>query len=455
MCAALLTHAADALLPELTLTAHDRVMVLAPHPDDEVLGCGGILQKIEALQLPLRVVFFTNGDNNQWSFLVYRKRPVVMPKAVREMGEVRREEAIAAGRLMGVETNEMTFLGYPDFGTLTIWNQHWGASRPFRSMLTQVSAVPYAHALRPGAPHKGEEILRDLTTVLREFRPTKIFLSHPADHNPDHRALYLFTRVALWNLEAEMKPELLPYWVHIGGWPKPGGLRETAPLTPPALYRDQIAWWRFSLRQTEVEVKRRAVEAYRSQYVSSGGYLLSFVRANELFGDFPPVMLPVAGSSARLLPLDPRAAQDEPEDALTDEERAMFVGLVSKSLALEDNKLVFTIELSRPLAIGAQASVYFFGYRRDRLFGEMPKLHVKLAHLFYGAYDQSGKIRSDTVRVERHLQSVTVRVPLRALGDPQRVLVSAHTHLNPTPLEWIALPLDWVGWRIVDLATKQ
>jgi hypothetical protein len=51
----------------------------------------------------------------------------------------------------------------------------------------------------------------------------------------------------------------------------------------------------------------------------------------------------------------------------------------------------------------------------------MPKLHVKLAHLFYGVYDQSRKIRSNTVKVERHLQSVTVRVPLRALGDPQHV----------------------------------
>jgi LmbE family N-acetylglucosaminyl deacetylase len=410
---------------------------------------------VEALQLPLRVVFFTNGDNNQWSFLVYRKRPVVMPKAMQEMGEVRREEAIAAGRPIGVETNEMTFLGYPDFGTLTIWNQHWGDSRPFRSMLTQVSAVPYAHALRPGAPHKGEEILRDLTTVLREFRPTKIFLSHPADHNPDHRALYLFTRLALWSLEAEMKPELFPYWVHIGGWPVPKGDHPQEPLRPPALYHDDIAWRRFPLRQTEVEMKRRAVEAYRSQYVSSGGYLLSFVRANELFGDFLPVRLRQAGESAPLSPPAADAAQRTPDEELTNEERSLFVGVISKSLALEDGKLVFTIEISRPLTIGVEASIAFFGYRNDRPFGRMPKLRVKLAHVFYGVYDQARKIPSDTVRVERHLKSVTVRVPLKALGEPQRVLVSAHTHIAPTPVDFLALPLDWVGWRIVDLATRQ
>ncbi len=442
-------------LPELALTARDRVLVLAPHPDDEALGCGGVIQRAVAMRLPLRVVFFTNGDNNQWSFMVYRKRPVVMPKAVKEMGEVRQAEALAAARALDVETHRLTFLGYPDFGTLTIWNRHWGTSRPFRSMLTRVSAVPYAHALRPGAPHKGEEILRDLTAVLREFRPTKILLSHPADHNPDHRALYLFTRVALWDLGAELEPELLPYWVHIGGWPKPGGLHPREPLQPPRLYRDEIEWRKFPLAEAEVERKRSAVAAYRSQYMVSGGYLQSFVRANELFGDFPPVTLRQAGQPVRLSPPTAGAAQRKPDAGLSDDERSMFVGVISKSLALEDGKLVFTIELSRPLTVGVEATIAFFGHRSDRPFGQMPKLHVKLAHVFYGVYDQARKIRSDTVRVERHLKFITIRVPLDAMGGPERVLVSAHTHLAPTPIDFLALPLDWVGWRIADLAAER
>jgi hypothetical protein len=85
----------------------------------------------------------------------------------------------------------------------------------------------------------------------------------------------------------------------------------------------------------------------------------------------------------------------------------------------------------------------------------MPKLRVKLSHVFHGVYDQARKIESDTVQVERHLMSVTVRVPLKALGEPQHVLVNAHTHLAPTPVDFLALPLDWVGWRVVDLTAKQ
>lgn len=442
-------------LPQVTLASQDRVLVLAPHPDDEVIGCGGVIQRAVAMGLPLRVVFLTYGDANEWSFLVYRKRPVVMPKAVRTMGEVRHDEALAAAGVLGLSANQLTFLGYPDFGALEIWNEHWGASAPHRSLLTRVTAVPYASALRPGALHKGEEVLRDLSAVLREFRPTKILVSHPADHNPEHRALYLFTCVALWDLEAEMRPEVYPYWIHISGWPRPRGFRPTAALEPPALYRDEIAWKMFPLGAAEIKRKRAAVETYASQYNSSGNYLLSFVRTNELFGDFPPFTLQ---AKARVAKLSPRAAgampQKEPDDELTDEQRAAFVGVVTKSLELEGDGLVFTIELSRPLARGVEASLYIFGYRADRPFALMPKLHIQTGHLLHDVYDQSRKLSRDTVQVRRSSREIAVRVPLRALGDPQRILTSAHTHFDPAlmPINWAGLPLDWVGWRTLELA---
>ena len=437
----------------VSLTPRDRVLVLAPHPDDEVIGCGGVIQRAVSMGLPLRVVFFTYGDANEWSFLVYRKRPVVTPKDIRQMGEVRHDEALAAAGALGVSSDQLVFLGYPDFGALDIWNEHWGARPPHRTLLTRATAVPYASALRPGAPYKGEEVLRDLTTVLREFQPTKILVSHPADHNPEHRALYLFTRVALWNLEAEMKPEVLPYWIHIGGWPKPRGLHPTAALEPPALYRDEIPWKTFLLAAPEIGRKRAALEAYRSQYQSSAGYLLSFIRANELFGDFPLFLLQPSLPAVKPSRAPEAAAQKEPDEKLTDEERAAFVGVVTKSIELDGDNLVFTVELSRPLARVVEASLYVFGYRADRPFADMPKLHVLVGHLLHTVYDQGRKLRSDTVQVRRSARELAVRVPLGALGDPQRILTSAHTHFDPAlmPVDWAGLPLDWVGWRTLQL----
>src|SRR5439155_23937342 len=122
------------------------------------------------------------------------------------MGLVRHDAAVAAAGFLGLGPGVLTCLGYPDFETFEIWTEHWGEKPPLRSKLTRVTAVAYASALRPGAPYKGEEILRDLSTLLRDFLPTKVFVSHPSDHNPNHRALYLFTRLALLDLEFDLAP---------------------------------------------------------------------------------------------------------------------------------------------------------------------------------------------------------------------------------------------------------
>ncbi len=53
-----LAAAADAFAPApLALQDADRIMVLAPHPDDEALSAGGLLQEALARKLPVRVVF--------------------------------------------------------------------------------------------------------------------------------------------------------------------------------------------------------------------------------------------------------------------------------------------------------------------------------------------------------------------------------------------------------------
>ena len=432
--------------PSVTLTPQDRLLVLAPHPDDEVLCCGGLIQDAVARGLPLRVVVFTYGDNNQWAFTVYRKHPVLMPHALEAMGAVRHDEALAAAAALGVSPGQLTFLGYPDFGTLQIWNAHWGDRPPFRSMLTRVTAVPYATALRPGAAYTGENVLQDLTAVLEEFKPTKVFVSHPGDHMPDHRALYLFTRVALWDAEAHhLRPELYPYLVHYGRWPQPRAYQPADPLEPPEAFRREILWGTHALTPAQVERKLTAIQAHRTQYAYSEKYLLSFIRPNELFGDFPAVWLRrgVAG-----VPLGRGAAEANAPEELTDVERAAFVGLETRSAELEGDTLVLKLGFSRPLGEAVEASIYAFGYRADRPFGQMPKLHVKVNALHTAVYDQERLLVDSAIRTTRHPKQFTVSIPLAALGQPQRILTSARTYLED-------LPLDWASWRVLKVPPTQ
>ena len=428
---------------KLKLTPQDRVLILAPHPDDEVIGCGGIIQKSVDMKLPLKIVFLTYGDNNQWSFLLYRKHPVLMPKSVRLMGQVRHGEAENAAKILSVAPEQLVFLGYPDFRTLNIWYSHWGKSSSARSMFTKVTAVPYDNAYRPGALYKGGEILKDITDIIRDFKPTKIFVSHPADHNPDHRSLYLFTRVALWDLKKETDPEIYPYLVHFKKWPKPYGLHPAAPLNPPDFLADKNSWSVLPLTENETGLKLAALKEHRSQYKSSRKYLLSFIRANELFGDFPPVELKPEKNEVSLLPPDGTSEEEMPEELL-DEERAQFVGIEEEFLGMNKSCLVFTLKLSRPLGKEAGVSLYLFGYKKDVPFAQMPKIHVKFGMIEHKVFDQNKKLPLDAIEVDRKAKKITIRVPLELLGTPDYILTSARTYTG-------AVPLDWIAWRVLEL----
>src|SRR5262249_28140955 len=123
--------------PGPDLGPSDRLLVLAPHPDDEVLGCGGLIQRAVSVHLPAEGAFLPYGGANEGSFLAYRFHPVVAPSAVETMGEVRRREALAADAILGVPAGRLTFLGYPDLGTLEIFRAHWGARPPAHGPLTR------------------------------------------------------------------------------------------------------------------------------------------------------------------------------------------------------------------------------------------------------------------------------------------------------------------------------
>ena len=430
---------------QLVLSGSDRILILAPHPDDEVLACGGIIQRAVALNLPIRIVFATYGDNNELSFLVYRKHPVIFPENVRAMGQVRHEEALKAAATLGLSTNNVIFLGYPDFGMMHLWNEHWGDDElPFRSMLTRVTGVCYPSAYRPGAPFKGEEVLRDLISVLRDFKPTKVFVSHPGDHNPDHRALYLFTRVALWDLEREMKPDIIPYLVHYRNWPKPVKYEPEMKLEPPPAFCNVLNWKISPLSPSEVEKKKTALEQHHSQVEYNSRYLLSFVRNNELFGDFSVVPIPT-NQPAEFDTLDPvKSPEDQEDENLTDEEKAVFVGLEKRRIHIEGDDLVLTVQFDRPLASMVELSIFIFGYRANIPFEQMPKLHLKIGAVKHQCLNRTFLLPGETVSLSRKAREVTVRISLKTLGNPDRILTSARTYMGD-------VPLDWVSWRVLDM----
>jgi LmbE family N-acetylglucosaminyl deacetylase len=435
---------------EVELNPQDRILILVPHPDDETIATGGVIQKAVAMGLPIHVAFLTYGDNNETSFIVYRKR-LVHGTSAQAMGLVRHDEGVAATGVLGLRPDQLTFLGYPDFRCLTIWGEHWGDCAPCESMFTRTSVVPYPNALRPGTPYRADEVLADIEHVLRDFAathgaPTKVFVSHPADHNPDHLALYLFTRVALWNLSAEMQPELLPFLVHHPAWPQPEGLNPGLSLEPPGRLEKDAVWQVNPLTPEQVQRKAAALQQHKTQYRMSAAYLNSFMRANELFGDYADRVLQpgsieafrqrpdaAAGRGAAMIPAE-----------LTNTEKAKWVGVERRAVWLENDSVVIAVEFSRPLANNVGAMVYLFGYRPDRPFSQMPKIQVRLTENGNAVLDQARRLAKPQVELRRSANGFVLRAPLAFLGDPRWIMGSVRTYATK-------VPLDWIAWRIVGI----
>ncbi|MDD5044716.1 MAG: PIG-L family deacetylase [Candidatus Omnitrophica bacterium] len=437
----LCTSSAQGITDILPFEKTDRVLFMAPHPDDEAIGTGGLIQQAVSQGLPVKVVYFTNGDNNQLAFIVYEKRILFRKGAFVFMGEVRRKEAIKAMGLAGIDKKSLIFLGYPDFGTMHIFTKYWMDKVPFRSMLTRVTEVPYKECFSYRASYTGESILIDLKTILEDFMPTKIFVSHPVDANVDHRAFYLFLRVALWDLEKNIKaPIIYPYPVHSVGWPKPRGFHPDLDLRPPeTLAGADIRWFKFDLDKKKIEKKRSMISCYRSQIQYNPPYLFSFDRKNELVGDFPDITVTEQIGQVNWQGIKEELGSSQVSD--TDSEES-FEGV---SYAQKNGILYIRMELKKILSVNMGINVFLFGYNKHVPFAAMPKIRIRIG--FRGntiVYDKRRQISIPGLQVKQGEKELFVQVPLARINNPDYIL-SAVLASNK------GLPSYETAWRILKL----
>jgi LmbE family N-acetylglucosaminyl deacetylase len=436
------------LAPIEPFKRNDRVLILAPHPDDETIGCAGIIQEALSKGAQVKVVYLTNGDHNQVAFIVYEKRLTLRKGEFIHMGEVRRKEAIKAMRLLGLTEKDLIFLGYPDFGTLTIFSQYWQTKKPFRSLLTRISNVPYRGNMSFQAPYKGESILNDLESVLLEYKPNKIFVSHPADTNPDHKALYLFLQIALRDLNKKISdPHVYPYLIHCVGWPIPRHYHPELSLEPPKQFsKSQIKWLEFSLTPEQLNKKYQTILSYKSQTESSAFYLLSFARKNELFGDYPEIEL------QRQVSVKERALsffgfsnmfreQDTGvsgglENLTEDEGRASY--------AFVDNSILIHIEKTEEINRRFSFMLYLFGYSHKTPFAYMPKISIIAKYNRFRVFNGKSMIEPQGISLQLSSRTLILKVPLKILGSPDFILTSMKAYGRP-------LPADVTGFRKIDI----
>ncbi|TVM04332.1 MAG: hypothetical protein CV087_00095 [Candidatus Brocadia sp. WS118] len=116
-----------------------KVLVLAPHPDDDIIGCGGTLYQYHLMGSEIVVVYMTDGrkGNNR-----HREDELVC---------MRQEEAKRASKIIGV--NRLIFLDNRD---------------------TELSPSP--------------KTIKELSEILGDLKPEAIFLPFFLDNHHDHIA---------------------------------------------------------------------------------------------------------------------------------------------------------------------------------------------------------------------------------------------------------------------------
>ena len=199
------------------------VLCIAPHPDDEAIGCGGTLRLHANRGDRVVVVFLTSGELG----LDHLPRE--------EAHRIREGEAGEAAAILGTARTE--FLRQPDWFT----GDHVDTVAAF------------------------------LAEILRTEKPARIYLPHPDESHPDHRAALPIARAALQ--VAARKSELYAYeiWTPLT---RAEELEDIAPVLGEKLraircYRSQLTSYRY-------DRAARALAQYR-------GILHAGVRYAEAF----------------------------------------------------------------------------------------------------------------------------------------------------------------------------
>lgn len=442
-------------LPEARVPgAGERVLVFAPHPDDEVLALGGLLYQSRQRRAHVKVVYLTSGDGFRLCAAAqYRGWP--SQKRMRQLAVARQAEAWEALARLEVSPRAAVFLGYPDRGLSSLWLSNWTAQNPYRSPHTAENAVSSPSGFREGAPFCGEAVLRDISQILADYHPDFVYYPDSTDDHPDHWAAHCLVQLALERSATRERGALKrSYLIHRGEWPLPMRAEPLMTLSPPRELQGQdVRWEQASLTSAAVAAKSGALAAYRSQQALAGNFLGAFVRGNELMARWPevgagfqvtrsaaPVSTEAIGPGPTIfgapapLTLHLEAGSSLLRDSTNDRFARARCGAVDfTAVEVDADRAAVRLAaiLRQPAAAWATYDLYW-----KPVSGPVNRLRTR-------RYRLTGyRCEPGTTRFEIDGRRLEVTIPRQELGGSDRIMVSAAAWSGPALL-------DRTPWRMV------
>lgn len=258
-------------------TSSRRILLLAPHQDDECLQTAGIIYQAAHSGAHVSVCFATNGEY-----------------ASEADAAVRAAESRSVLAALGVPAEQIYFLGYPDTGMpyeesflrrlydgCRVSASRWGRTETWRPDGQDF------HFMRSGChgTYTAASVLRDLSDVLALVNPGTVYVTAPGDCHGDHDALGRFTTQAVAAMENP--PALYYYLIHADRtdiWPE----RDAEWFRLPPMAADHPLLRCAAERRPLPDgfppaEKYSLIQSYTSQDPAAyNGYLLAFAKNDEL-----------------------------------------------------------------------------------------------------------------------------------------------------------------------------
>ena len=273
----------------------ERLLVLAPHPDDETLSAAGLIKRVLNNGGSVRSVVVTSGDAYVDAVVKETGKRHPTAEDYMDFGEKRLHESSRAAMVLGHGHINLDLLGFSDGAIYDSLISHWKRSNPFRSDFTGFDHVPYSEAEDRSIAQDGQDLLDELVAILRETKPTLIAFPDVMENDSDHAGLGMFVLLSVhdWLIKTpntQLHPRMLAYLIHWQhGWPKGSdwGIPEDwsheamhLPNDLPLRGHKRVC---LDLPRADILLKREALAQYKTQQRIMSDFLSSFVRRTECF----------------------------------------------------------------------------------------------------------------------------------------------------------------------------
>jgi LmbE family N-acetylglucosaminyl deacetylase len=295
------------------------VLVVAPHPDDDLLYAAGVVARAHAAGDTVKVVYMTNGDFG----------------GGQSAGLSREAAAVAGQAILGTTESDLLFLGYPDGGLLDLLENYASSTSIYTNAFGQ--SVTYgAHGLGSTdyhnfkfgshASYNAANVVADLQAILATYRPDDIYTTSELDSHPDHQATYWFVKDALLAQEAADSTyhatlhKTIVHWLDDTSWPAPVDPQANV-VEPPGLPQTGFDWNNreslvvpAAMQTTDLTANPKYLAI--QQHSVGDPFLDSFVHKDEVFWTDPLTALPSVDENVAPLAAVMASSQDTQQGQL-------------------------------------------------------------------------------------------------------------------------------------------